>query len=300
MKPTNRRSFLKTAALLGTGLMVAPQLACSRPDSESSGTAGSPAETLPFGIQLWTLREAFPADPRGVLRMLSELGYRQIETFEGPQGMYWGMGHTEMQNYIQSLGMKLVAGHCNIMEDFERKAAEAAEIGMSYLVSPFIGRQGSIDDYKRYAEIFNERGEICRREGIRFAYHNHEYTFDETFDGELPQEVLMRDTDPTLVSFEIDIYWVVTGGADPLYWIENHPGRFTLCHVKDRADVAPDVLRASTVLGTGIIDFKSLLPAAKEHGMEYFFVEQEEYDGTTPTDAVRKNAAFMQSLDLFS
>lgn len=300
MNLSTRRAFLKNAALLGAGLMVAPQFACSRPDSESSGTAGTEPQTLPFGIQLWTLREAFPADPRGVLRMLSELGYRQIETFEGPQGMFWGMSHTEMQQYIQSLGMQLVAGHCNIMEDFERKAAQAAEIGMSYLVSPWIGRQESLDDYKRYAEIFNERGEICRREGIRFAYHNHEYTFDQPFDGVLPQDLLMQETDPDLVSFEIDIYWVVTAGADPMYWLNKYPGRFTLCHIKDRADVAPDVLRASTVLGTGTVDFAQLLPAAKTQGMQYFFVEQEEYEGTTPTDAVRKNAEFMKSLDLFS
>lgn len=251
----------------------------------------------PFGIQLWTLRDVFPSDPAAILRELASFGYTEIESFDGPRGMFWGMGAAGFEQTIADLGMKLKGSHVNIFDEFEKKVEEAASTNIKYLVCPWIGGQDSLDAYRRMAERFNECGEICKKAGIQFAYHNHEYTFEQ-MDGIYPQDLLMTETDPDLVEYEIDIYWVVTAKANPEYWIKKYPGRFTLSHVKDRADVPASELRASTTLGTGIIDMKSVLQTAKDNGMKHFFVEQEEYEGTTPMRAAEDGAAYMKELRL--
>ncbi|MEI9807426.1 MAG: sugar phosphate isomerase/epimerase [Bacteroidota bacterium] len=138
------------------------------------------------------------------------------------------------------------------------------------------------------------KGEICKKNGIRFAYHNHDYSF-KTMDGQFPQDIMMANTDPALVDFEMDMYWVITGGQDPIAWIKKYPKRFRLCHVKDRMKGATET-GASCVLGEGSIDYPSILKEAKTLGMEYFIVEQERYDGTTPLKAAEADAAYMKKL----
>lgn len=253
-------------------------------------------QDVKFGLQLYTLRSVMPDDPRGVLRQVAGFGYKQIESYEGPLGIYWGMDPAGFKQYMDELGMEIIASHCNINENFEQKAADAASIGMKYLVCPWIGHQESVDAYKQQADLFNARGEICRREGIRFAYHNHAYTF-EPMEGIYPQDVIMEHTDPDLVDFELDIYWLVTAGQDSVHWLQKYPDRFVLSHIKDRKQNEPlSNTDASVTLGTGMIDYTTIAAVAKEHGMRYFIVEQEQYEGTTPIDSTRDNAEYMKSL----
>ena len=251
-----------------------------------------------FGIQLYTLRDVLPQDPKGVLTQLASFGYKQIESYEGDKGMFWGMTNMEFKKLMDDLGMKIVSSHCDINKDFERKAAEAAEIGMDYLICPWLGPQKSIDDFKRYADVFNQRGEVCKQHNLRFGYHNHDYGFIP-LDGQLPQDVLMQNTDPNLVDYEMDIYWVVTAGQDPISWFNKYPGRFKLSHVKDRKKNAPLSEKDATVdLGTGEIPFTKILDAGKDKGLRYFIVEQEKYENTTPMDAARVDAEYMKQLTL--
>jgi sugar phosphate isomerase/epimerase len=192
--------------------------------------------------------------------------------------------------------MTFVSSHCNIEQDFERKAAQAGEIGMKYLISPYIGAQKTIDDYKRYADKFNKLGDICKKNGLRFAYHNHGYTFKE-LEGQMPQDVLMQNTNAETVDYQMDIYWVVTPGADPIAWLKKYPNRFRLCHVKDRMKTAAAGEEdASSDLGTGSIDFAPILKAAKDNGMQYYIVEQERYEGSTPLKSIEADAAYMKKL----
>ncbi len=249
-----------------------------------------------YGIQLYTLRDVLPADPKGVLKQLAGFGYKQIESYEGAQGMFWGMTNKEFKSYIGDLGMKIVSSHCDISKDFEKKAAEAAEIGMKYLICPYKGPQKSIDDFKKFADDFNAKGEICKKNGIRFAYHNHDYSF-KPVDGQVPQDVMMKGTDASLVDFEMDMYWVVTANEDPLAWMKKYPNRFRLCHVKDRTKGATEGFDSCT-LGEGSIDYAAILKSAKKLGMQYFIVEQEKYTGTTPIKAAQDDAAYMGKLVL--
>jgi len=284
----DRRKFLQLGGSLTLGAFLAPSL---------MNFFESDAKKLKkYGIQLYTLRDVLPADPKGVLKQLAGFGYTQIESYEGAQGMFWGMSNIEFKKYIGDLGMKMVSSHCDINKDFEKKAAEAAEIGMKYLICPYKGPQKSIDDFKKFADEFNAKGEICKKNGIRFAYHNHDYSF-KAMNGEVPQDVMMKGTDASLVDFEMDMYWVVTAGEDPLAWMKKYPNRFKLCHVKDRAKGATEGFDSCT-LGEGSIDYASILRSAKKMGMEYLIVEQEKYTGTTPIKAAQDDAAYMGKLIL--
>ena len=242
-----------------------------------------------FGLQLYSLRDDMPKDPKGVLKQVASFGYNQIEGFEGPMGMFWGMSNTEFKKYMDDLGMTIVSSHCNINQDFERKASEAAAIGMKYLIEPYLGPRKTIDEFKKAADLFNQKGQVCKKAGIRFAYHNHDYSF-KPVEGQLPQDVMMQNTDPDLVDFEMDMYWVVAAGQNPIAWYNKYPNRFRLGHVKDKKG------DETCTLGKGTIDYPKILGEAKKKGLQYFIVEQEQYTGTTPLEAARDDAAYMKRI----
>jgi len=129
---------------------------------------------------------------------------------------------------------------------------------------------------------------VCKKAGIRFAYHNHDYSFKQV-EGQLPQDVMMQGTDPSLVDYEMDIYWVVAAGADPVAWFNKYPNRFKLVHVKDRKG------EESVVLGTGTINFPQILKEGHKKGVDYYIVEQEAYTGTTPIAAAKADADYMKN-----
>ena len=296
----HRRHFLRSAAVAASGLALlgANIIPGRREDSgmETGIFNKNGAGIDPFGLQLYTLREEMPKDPRGTLKKVAAMGYKQVEGYEGKQGLWWQI--SEFSNYLRDLGLVMISSHCDIHNDFEKKVDEAAANGLSYLISPWIGPQKSLDDYKRYADIFNQRGEACKKRGLRFAYHNHGYTFTE-LEGRMPQDVLMELTDHTLVDFEMDIYWVITAGQDPEAWLRKYPNRFTLCHVKDRMKNADAKEQgASCDLGTGSINFPAILKTAAENGMKQYIVEQERYDNSTPLKSARAGANYMKRLRL--
>ncbi len=295
----NRRKFIQLSAMFGAGAMLPLQF-CSSPKSESGeGTEamlGSAEGTLTdFGLQLYSVKENMAEDVKATISAISKFGYTQIEGFDGGKGIFWGMSNKEFKSFTKGLGLDFIASHCNTFENLEKLAEEAGEIGMKYLINPYIGAQKSIDEYKKMAEAFNKQGEICKRNGLRFAYHNHGYTFTE-LEGQVPQDVLLENTDPDLVDFEMDTYWVTTAGYNPESYIKKYPGRFKLGHVKDKSGDLPfEEANGSTIIGNGIMDFKSILRTGKDNGMEYFIVEQERFEGTNPMEAAEKNAAYMKS-----
>jgi sugar phosphate isomerase/epimerase len=249
-----------------------------------------------FGLQLYTIRDIFEKDPRGALKQISTFGYKQIEGYERAPGIFWGMKNTEFKKYTDELGMFFISSHCDIEKDFERKADEAAAVGMKYLVYNWPYSQQPMDEYKRKAALFNTCGETCRKAGLRFAYHNYESSF-QLVDGVYPHDVLMKETDSSLVDHQMDIYWVVTAGQDPETWFKKYPNRFRLCHIKDR--VKGTTKREDTCdLGTGSIDFPQILKTAKKNGMEYFIAEQEHYPNSTSLKSAAADAAYMRKLKI--
>ncbi len=285
----HRRKFIKQSGALAMSALLAKQGFTSFFNREES-------KMKEFGIQLWTVRDDLAKDPKGVLKQLASYGYSFVESYEGDKGMFWGMKNTEFKNYISGLGMTIHSAHCDADKEFDRKIGEAAEIGMKYLIMAWEGPGKTLDDYKKYAESFNKKGEQCKKGGIRFAFHNHDFSFRK-LEGQYPEDVLLKNTDPALVDFQIDIFWVVAAGQDPEAWLNKYPDRFRLCHVKDMSKTpGADNGKNSVDLGTGTIDFKKVLKTARQNGMHYYIVEQEYYQGTTPLKASEADAKYMKKL----
>lgn len=303
--PTRRHFLHQSSRLAAAGLILPATLAscggdtapASAPENEERDAPEMASGDLEsFGIQLYTLREAMPKDPRGTLRKIADMGYTQIEGYEGDMGIFWGMEAQEYKDYLDELGLTMVATHVNIMDNFERKSRDAASIGVDYLVCPSISgmlnNQGMT--YPQIVEKFNECGQICADNGLRFAYHNHAYSFEDEVEGMVAQDYMMQNTSDN-VDYEMDIYWVVTAGVDPVEWLEKYPNKWTLCHVKDRdSNAGPEDHHASVNLGEGSIDFSRILPVAKANGMEYYILEQERYEGSTPLKSAEAGARFME------
>lgn len=286
---TNRREFLRTGTIAALGLSLPFR------GKSSVYDAYKPKGIATFGIQLWTVKEDMARDPKGTLAALSKDGYRQIESFEGQNGMFWGMSNKAFKKYLDGLNMRIISSHCDISKDFERKSAEAAEIGMKYLVCPYKGPQKNIDSFKTFADEFNKAGEICKKNGLRFAYHNHDYSF-KPVDGKIPQDVMMGNTDKALVDFEMDIYWVVAAGADPEEYFKKYPNRFRLCHVKDLARTAKG--EESVQLGKGTINFQKILKTGVKYGLTYFIVEQEAFTGSSPLESAKADARYFKTITI--
>lgn len=281
----SRRQFLFNAGLMAAGAAL------------SRDVLAGTTKYNPFGIQLYTLRDVIGKDTKSVLKQVAGFGYQFVEGYEGEKGLFWGMSHKEFKTYMDSIGLRMVSSHFDMGKDLEQKAAQAGEIGMKYLICPWLGPQKTLDDYKKAADAFNKAGEVCKKNGLRFAYHNHGYSFEQ-LEGQFPQDVMMKNTDPSLVDYEMDIYWVVTAGQDPIAWLSKYPNRWRLCHVKDRGRQFPaGEADASVDLGTGMIDFKKVAASAKKAGMHYYIVEQERYDNGTSLEAARVGAAYMKKLN---
>jgi len=280
-----RREFIKLGSNLAASIALAPLAGKFLNENQN-------AKLDKFGIQLWTVKNALGKDPQGVLKQLSEDGYKQIESFEGSKGIFWGMSNTDFKKYMDDLGMTIISSHCNINKDFEKKAGDAAAIGMKYLLCPAIGAPKTMDDAKKITDQFNQCGEICKKAGIRFGYHNHDHDF-KMVDNQPALDIYMANTDPALVDYEMDIYWVVTANQEPEAWLKKYKNRFRLCHIKDRIKNTTEK-DASCILGEGSIDYSKIIKTAKDNGMQYYIVEQERYDNTTEMDCAKADAAYLK------
>ena len=287
-----RKEFLR----LSGGLAMAGLASKSVLASFAGDEAAKKIKT--FGLQLWTVRGDLAKDPKEVLKQVASFGYKHVESFEGAQGMFWGMKNTEFKKYISDQGLNMYSSHFGNTLDFEKKVADASEIGMKYLTLAYEGPGKTIDDYKKMAEDFNHKGELCKKSGLRFAFHNHDFSF-RLLEGQYAQDVLINNTDPSLVDFEMDMYWVVAAGQDIETWLKKYKNRFRLCHVKDRSKTpGTDNGKNSVDLGTGNINYPKILKTAKANGVQYFIVEQEYFEGTTPMKAAEADAAYMKKLSI--
>jgi sugar phosphate isomerase/epimerase len=219
------------------------------------------------------------------LEQVANDGYKQIESFStGPDhDIFWGMTAHDFKNFCDSIGLTCISAHCEsdytlnekLTDEFKRLVDDAAGIGMKYLINPYMIQLKTIDDFKRAAEGFNKQGEICKQAGLKFGYHNHNYSFRK-INGVFPQDVMMKNTDPFLVDFEMDIYWIVDAKQDPIEWLKKYLNRFRLCHIKDHysdkitAELVkketpeePELgLNVSCDLAKGKIDFSKILKVA--------------------------------------
>jgi sugar phosphate isomerase/epimerase len=178
---------------------------------------------------------------------------------------------------LQRAGLEGPASHvpaAAVVDATERILDETAGVGCRYLVAAWIDaeQRRTVEDWNRWADRFNRVGELARARGLRFAYHNHNYEFPPV-DGVVPYDVLLARTDPSLVEFEMDLYWIISAGGDPLARFAAHPGRFPLVHVKD--SMGPPDHRMVDV-GRGTIDFATIFARREQAGIRHWFVEHDE------------------------
>lgn len=228
-----------------------------------------------FGVQVYSLRNQLGDDFEGTMEKVAETGYAYIEAYAmGTNGKIYGMEPEEYRKKIEDLGMKVVSAHSSYFtaEEAPLMIETAKKAGLDMVIVPYLS-DDLRGDYDAIAGNLNEVGAMFKEAGIEFGYHNHDFEFKPTSDGRIPLEILIEGTDPDNVSFQADLYWVVKAGHDPMELINKYPGRFNSFHVKD----ADSDLNQTTV-GTGIIDFKTILENRDKAGIKYFFVEDERTD----------------------
>jgi sugar phosphate isomerase/epimerase len=288
---SDRRTFIKNTGLLALSVPLAKTDLFAAPDRKISA----------FGIQLYMVRDEMAKDTPGTLKKLGQMGYTQLESFGGDRGMFWGMSNKDFKKMADDNGFTLVSSHYNDEPGgFEKQVEKAAEIGMKYLICPWKGPQKTIDKFKQFADEFNRNGEICKKHGMRFGYHPHDYPYKKV-DGQLPINVLLDNTDKNLVDFEMDFYYTVTEGQDPGAYIKKYSGRFKLCHMRDvlKHRLPPGSKDESACdLGQGIINYPHLLATGIDNGMRYFFVEQSRYFHETPLQSAKVNIDYLKKLQL--
>jgi len=284
-----------------------------------------------IGVQLFSIPKLLETDFRGGIKMLSEMGYTEVELY-GPFPFTvdsvkerWKMitpnlgfsgsgffGHSpqEVRSILNEHGIRVPSIHADMETLHTRmeQVAEAADIlGFEYVGIPAIpqDKRETLDGYKKVAEEFNAIGEQAKKLGLKFSYHNHGYGLTEK-EGIIPLTIIMDQTDPEVVFFEMDLYWTAAGGADPIEYLETYPGRYHLMHIKDMKEKVQfsgdggdpgqwmELFPYMTTAGDGILDLSSIIPIAKKTGVKHFFVEQDMV--IQPEIALKKSIDYLKSI----
>ncbi|MDX1393927.1 MAG: sugar phosphate isomerase/epimerase [Gemmatimonadota bacterium] len=270
----DRRRFLQTSAAATAAGLIAPKW---------TGASTPPLERI--GIQLYTVRSLMAESVDRTLETVAEIGYREVEL----AGLF-DRTPAQVRETLDRVGLTAPATHHGIdvfRDGFEEAVEIAQTLGHEYLILPSLPRSelASIDAVRRMADEMNEIGERCNGAGLRFGFHNHAAELQMTT-GDVPLLVFLERTEPDLVTFEVDLFWMVHGGGEPTEYFENYPGRFELCHVKDRT---PDGEMVD--VGDGAIDFARIFEDAGSAGLRHFFVEHD-----SPDDPARSIAASFEHL----
>ena len=290
----DRRRFVRNS--LGAGLLLTHAGRSAAADARSLPEARSLPDA--WGLQLYTVRSLMARDVERTLAAVARIGYGEVE-FAG----YFGRSPAQIRTALEAAGLTAPAVHLSLEElrsHFDEAADAAAEIGHRYLVLPYLagperpggdGAAGSalVDGYRRLADEFNQLGARCREAGLIFAYHNHDFELEEV-NGLRLLDVMIENTDPELVRYEVDFYWLVHGGGDPFDYISRFPGRFDLCHVKDRTADGEMV-----DVGAGEIDFEAIFERSDEAGLIHYFVEHDAPGD--PIGSVRASYEHLASFD---
>jgi sugar phosphate isomerase/epimerase len=255
----------------------------------SSGCASRASRRLDrIGVQLYTVRSAMQESVERTLERVAAIGYAEVE-FAG----YFDRSPQQIRSVLDQNGLSAPAAHIpleTLENDWEATVAAAATVGHHYLVLPSIppADRTSLDAYRSFAERFNRFGERAKTAGLAFCYHNHDFEFAPQ-DGRIPYDVLVEETDPALVTFEMDLFWTTKAGGDPSSYFRNHPGRFHLVHVKDMSGDGSMV-----DVGAGKIDFASLFALRDQAGIRHFIVEHD--SPGAPFESIAASYRYLRAL----
>ncbi|HEY8915094.1 MAG TPA: TIM barrel protein [Chitinophaga sp.] len=298
----SRRNFLRTGALAvaGTTLLRNEIFAAAR------------AKEI-LGIQLYSIRDDMKKDPSGTLKQLAGMGYKYVEHANYIDRKFYGYSATEFKKLLDDLGLLMPSGHTvmgkqhwdaakkDFTDAWKYTVEDAATVGQRYVISPWLdeGLRKTYDDFKAYMDVFNKSGELCKKSGMKFGYHNHDFEFSTKLNGQKLFDLILQNTDPSLVAQQLDIGNMYHAGGIALDIVKQYPGRFELMHVKDEIKAAKGGEMGgayeSTVLGKGIIPVKQVIDLGKQSGgTKYFIIEQESYQDKTPLESAKLDLAQMK------
>uniref|UniRef100_UPI004049147E sugar phosphate isomerase/epimerase family protein n=1 Tax=Algoriphagus sp. TaxID=1872435 RepID=UPI004049147E len=247
------------------------------------------------GLALYTLRDSMAINPKATLKVVADAGYAYVESADYAEGKFYGMTPAEFKSTLDSLGLTAISAHMGMvtLENADQLIADVKAAGITYFVIPVppMGMfpfdpatqmrvmNGTADEL---VSIMNAIGEKCHQAGLKLLYHNHDFEFKPLADGTVIEEVLLEKCNPEWVNFQMDLYWVTKAEANALTYFEKYPGRFKAWHVKDM-----DQEGKFAPVGTGTIDFKSILAQKEKSGMEFYLVEQDQTFGLDPMEAIK-------------
>lgn len=281
----SRRNFLINSSILATGSLLGAKALANGYNKNN------------IGLQLYTLREEIPAGIDAVFKKITTAGYNSVEMYGfNPKDQFFKKSPKEIDALLKSNHLITPSGHYQL-ELFEKDASQtidaALALGHKYIVIPWLPEsiRKTKEDYKVIAEKVNNAAALCKKQNLKLAYHNHEFEFTKFEDGSCGYDVLLNDTDKDLVNFELDLFWVVTAGLDPIDFFKQNPGRFKMWHVKDKDKTNP---KLTTEIGTGSINFKPIFAKSKLSGLEYFYVEQENFS-IPSTESISKSFSYVKN-----
>jgi sugar phosphate isomerase/epimerase len=297
---TSRRTFVKTTAMAALGTVFLP----------GSAFAAKKKKGM-VGLQLYSVRAEMTKDPLGSLTQLAKMGYVYVEHANYINRKFYGYSATEFKKILDGLGLKMVSGHTvmgkqhwdeakkDFSDSWKQTVEDAGILQQKYVISPSMdgSMRKTYDDFKRYMDIFNKSGELCRKSGMKFGYHNHDFEFSEKLNGEKLFDIMMKSMDPELVVVQLDIGNLYNGGAVAMDIVKQYPGRFENIHVKDEiaGPAGGSEKYISTVLGEGIVDTKNVIDLARKiGGTTCYIIEQESYGTRTPMDCVKADLDIMK------
>jgi sugar phosphate isomerase/epimerase len=302
MNPS-RRSFLKKTAIAAAGTTL----------FSNSIFAGKREKQI-TGLQLYTVRDDMKKDPSGTLKQLATMGYVYVEHANYIKRKFYGYSPLEFKKLLDDFGLKMISGHTSMgpqdwdkskndfTDEWKWTIDDAAVVGQRYVISPWLDEslRKTYDELLGFLMVFNKCGELCKKSGMKFGYHNHNFEFDSMLNNMKVYDIILQHTDPNLVAQQLDIGNMYGAGGRAMDIIHQYPGRFELMHVKDEIKSTAKGEMSdgyeSTVLGKGILGVKDILAlATKSGGTTQFIIEQESYQDKTPLESSKEDLAAMKS-----
>ncbi len=270
-----------------TTLVLASFFSCEKPVVQKN-----------IGLQLYSLHDAIRSDVPGTVARVGGMGYTFIEAAGYKDGLFYGMEPLAFKNLCEANGLEFLGSHTGrdlpeegawdeTMEWWDQCIDSHAAAGVKWIVQPWMGRVGyeSLEGLKKYCDYWNAVGEKCNTRGIRFGYHNHDKEFSE-LEGEIIYDYMLKNMDADKVMFQLDLYWCMVGGKNPVDYFNKYPGRFEIWHIKDKAELG----------ASGTMDFAAYWSSADISGMQYGVVEVEEYN-FDPFESVKLSYDYLNNAD---
>jgi sugar phosphate isomerase/epimerase len=265
-----KRSIIALVLLMAlTGLIFSDLYSCKKAPQKN------------IGLQLYSIRDSIKKDLPAAIKKVAEMGYKFVESADYGDVKFYDMEPGDFKALCEANGMTVLSSHTGRplpgSENYEATMAwwdacidAHVAVGAKYIVQSSMGISAyrTIDTLKKWCDYFNTVGEKCNAKGIRFGYHNHSRELSTAHGDTIVLDFMLQNTDPAKVMFQLDVYWCVVGGKNPVDYFNKYPGRFELWHIKDKKEIGE----------SGMMDFPSIWAAAAVSGMKYGIVEVEEYN----------------------